>query len=185
MLGKSLVLLLVSAFVLAIGCGDPVHDDAITALGDEASGVAPGPNHRPGQPCVLCHSKDGPASSAPFAVAGTIYATNAASSTGAGNITVQFIDARGGAPLVNPKTNAVGNFWVNASDWPDVAFPLRVGIYDNPTSAPVAAMNSLIGREGSCNFCHRAFYAGTSLTPDQVAANQTSVGPIYVKAGGT
>jgi len=180
-----LVLSIVSAFVLAIGCGDPVLDDAITALGDEASGVAPGPDHRPGQPCVLCHSKDGPASGSPFAVGGTIYATNASNAPGAANITVQFIDARGGAPLVNPKTSKSGNFWVPTTDWPDIAFPLRVAIYDNPASAPTALMNSLIGREGSCNFCHRAFYTGSNLSPDQIAANQSSQGPIYVKAGGS
>ncbi len=185
MLRNLLVLSVVSAFVLAIGCGDPVHDDAIAALGDEAAGVATGPNHRPGQPCVLCHSKGGPASATPFAVAGTIYATNASGAAGAPNITVQFVDARGGAPLLNPKTNAVGNFWVLASDWPGIAFPLRVGIYNDPASAPVGVMNSLIGREGSCNFCHRAFFTGTSLTPDQVAANQSSEGSIFVKAGGT
>ena len=49
-------------------CTDPLRDREIEALGDEAPGVSPGPEHRPGQPCVLCHSDGGPASSKPFAV---------------------------------------------------------------------------------------------------------------------
>src|SRR5450432_160855 len=44
-----------------VGCGDPVHDTAVSALGPEAPGVPKGPLHRPGQPCVLCHGPQGSA----------------------------------------------------------------------------------------------------------------------------
>jgi len=33
-------------------CQDAVHDDEVSALGPEAPGVSPGPDHRPGQPCT-------------------------------------------------------------------------------------------------------------------------------------
>src|ERR1700683_3328645 len=39
---------------LMVGC-NPVLDDAIADLGPEKPGVHPGPLHRPGQPCLLCH----------------------------------------------------------------------------------------------------------------------------------
>ncbi len=50
---------------LAVGgaCGgDPVHDEEVAALGPEPGGGAPGPEHRPGQPCLVCHGGSGPAS---------------------------------------------------------------------------------------------------------------------------
>ena len=180
LLRSAIVVGILCAIVVAAGCSDPVLDDAITALGDEQG--SPGPEHRAGQPCVLCHSKSGPASGTPFAVAGTIYQTSAGT-TGADNVTVQFVDARGGAPLVNPKTNSAGNFWVLESEWPDIAFPLRVGIYNDPASPPAQVMNSLIGREGSCNFCHRPFATGSNLTPQEVLDNQSSQGPIFLGGG--
>ena len=58
--------------MLFAACFDPVHDDAVEALGPEKRGVRPGPNHRPGQPCLTCHGDQGPAEPE-FALAGTIY----------------------------------------------------------------------------------------------------------------
>src|SRR5207249_3431097 len=46
---------LLAALGGAIACGDPVHDDAVAALGPEAPGVRPGPTPRPGQPGLTCH----------------------------------------------------------------------------------------------------------------------------------
>ena len=59
----------------ATSCTDPVRDRAIERLGAEDPAVAIGPEHRPGQPCVLCHSEGGPASGKPFAIAGTVFET--------------------------------------------------------------------------------------------------------------
>lgn len=156
----TIVLIVVAGFTVAIGgtsgCTDPVRDAEIEALGPEAPGESPGPEHRPGQPCLHCHSKGGPAEAHPFALAGTIYETSAWDSKPASNVTVQFVDANGSAPRSDPPvTNDVGNFWLPLEDWPDMAFPLRVGLYDDPGKPPIQVMNSLIGREGSCNFCHR------------------------------
>lgn len=136
------------------GCTDPVRDQAIEALGDDTE--EPGPNHRPGQPCLLCHSDGGPASSKPFAVAGTIYESSKPGADGVVDITVQFVDARGGAPKLPVQSAESGNFWVPLQDWPNIAFPIRVGLYkDNVDGPPTVTMKSLINREGSCNYCHQ------------------------------
>ncbi|MEO8875713.1 MAG: hypothetical protein ABI461_09010, partial [Polyangiaceae bacterium] len=64
-------LALLSFVIFAASCSlDPVHDEAQSDLGDEASGVNTGPLHRPGQPCLVCH--DG-ATAPKWSMAGTIY----------------------------------------------------------------------------------------------------------------
>ena len=46
----------VALAALATTCTlDPVQSEAVADLGGEAPGVAPGPLHRPGQPCLVCH----------------------------------------------------------------------------------------------------------------------------------
>ena len=74
-------------------CTDPVRDQQIERLGGEDPRVPPGPEHRPGQPCVLCHSDGGPASDLKFAIAGTIFETSSPESNGAEGVKVFFIDA--------------------------------------------------------------------------------------------
>src|SRR4051794_4421968 len=71
-----------------VSCGDPVSDARIAALGPEDPGVPPGPLHRPGQPCVVCHSRQGPAS--PFLVAGTVYSERG-SKTPLANVAVDIV----------------------------------------------------------------------------------------------
>ena len=57
--------------VLLLSC-DPVHDDAVSALGGETPGIPRGPLHRPGQPCLVCH--DGASGDpAAFSMAGTVF----------------------------------------------------------------------------------------------------------------
>jgi hypothetical protein len=180
----TLALLAFVGVVLEGACTDPVRDAEIAALGGEDPNVPPGENHRPGQPCLHCHSKGGPAADHSFAVGGTIFETDAFDSKPASNVTVQFVDARGGAPRIVPVTNDVGNFWVPLEDWPDMAFPVRVGIYDDATRPPVQTMKSLINREGSCNFCHRPNLKPDQLTKDDIEDNKRSTGQIYVKSGG-
>src|SRR5689334_11225211 len=60
------------AAALLAGCGNPVQDARIAALGPEDPNVPPSNVHRPGQPCLLCH---GPykGASPEMTVAGTIY----------------------------------------------------------------------------------------------------------------
>lgn len=189
-LGGYLGALALAVSTFALSCTDPVRDAEIEALGAEDPGVPQGENHRPGQPCLHCHSKGGPAEDHPFAIAGTIYETDAFDSPPAKDIIVQFVDANNGAPRSDPpRTNEVGNFFVPLSDWPDLAFPIRVGLYNDEKKPPVQKMKSLIGREGSCNFCHRPNIDPADIknaaTDDEhdrlLAGSASSAGQIYVK----
>jgi hypothetical protein len=168
----------------APACTDPVRDAEIAALGGEEQGVPIGAEHRPGQPCLHCHVEGGPASGSPFAVAGTVYRTEAHDAPPAEGISVQFVDANNGAPRIIPVTNAAGNFFVRSEEWPDIAFPLRVGLYQDPNAAPVQTMRSLVNREGSCNQCHRRNpNPRAELTPEELDDSRRSAGQIYVTAG--
>ncbi len=190
--GRSAWILGLTALVVgipAIGCTDPVRDAEIDALGPEVPGVSPGENHRPGQPCLHCHSKGGPAEDHPFAIAGTIFKTAKHDSEPASDISVQFVDARGGGPRLIPVSNDVGNFWIPLEDWPDMAFPIRVGLYKDEGKPPTQTMKSLINREGSCNYCHRPTVAPEELSGDdpetleKIENNKRYVGQIFAESG--
>lgn len=157
---------------LAVSCTDPVKDHAIERLGPEQGGVSEGPEHRPGQPCVLCHSEGGPASDHKFVLAGTIFDT-AKADKGAANVGVYFIDSAGD-DRHTVFTNGVGNFYVREEEWPELAFPVKTGIKraNDKNGVP---MQSTINREGSCNFCHQR----------PGADSRESIGPIFAPGGGT
>jgi hypothetical protein len=163
------------------GCTDPVRDAEIAALGPEAPGESPGPEHRPGQPCLHCHTKGGPAENKPFAIAGTVYETDQPGSQGADGIFVQFVDSAGGGPREIPQTGASGNFYVPLQDWPDLKYPLRVGLYEELNGPPTVIMKSLISREGSCNYCHRPNIADP--TEDEIDDSRSSAGQIFMRSG--
>jgi cytochrome c553 len=163
------------AFAATIGaCSDPVHDGRIKALGDELANVPVGEFHRAGQACVVCHSKDGPASNKVFSVAGTIFG-QPGPPTGVDGVTVAFTDSAGSQ--YTTQTNCVGNFFVTPEKW-DPAFPVLVRIYKGDRSK---TMQGQIGRERSCGYCHHdpfnapQQYQGTVLDPQY-----SSVGHIYL-----
>jgi len=146
---------LVSAAVSG-SCTDPVIDDAIEKLGDEPGSPGEGPEHRPGQPCALCHRDGGPASSH-FAVAGTVFDGQDPTSKGVEGVEVLFVDAAGHFPSAAGQkkpifTNKSGNFYVLAEDWPDLQFPFHVRLVK---AGKVVSMQSHVGREPSCSGCHR------------------------------
>ena len=150
-MGSRLFKLIMLGFAAVfVSCSDPVRDQAIERLGGEDPRVAQGPEHRPGQPCVLCHSDGGPASDHKFAIAGTIFETGSPDSKGAEGVTVLFIDAA--SAMRNYDTNAAGNFFIPESEWSDLTFPFKVGLLKDGKQIP---MMSTVNREGSCNFCHR------------------------------
>jgi hypothetical protein len=144
---RTLVLLL---FVLAGSGGaascDPVHDDAVTALGGEAPGVRKGPLHRPGQPCILCH--DGAIGDPPaFSVAGTIFQT-ATGLEAADGATITLTSSDGSTHATT--ANAAGNFYVLPTEYAPV-YPMKVAVtYGQVT----VKMTSDVGRDGSCATCH-------------------------------
>ena len=148
---------LLAALALAAACNaDPVHTTAVNALGPEVAGFPTGEFHRAGQPCLLCHGGEGPASSQ-FVVAGTVFFGPASTSppVGVGNVNVTLEDDTQSQFTV--QTNCVGNFVVRPGDWPGhPQFPMLVTISGMPqTQQLTLSMKSHIGRAGSCADCHQ------------------------------
>ncbi|MBK6692654.1 MAG: hypothetical protein IPG50_10665 [Myxococcales bacterium] len=140
---------LLSALVLGAvpACSDPIQSGIIEAQGKEIEGIPKGPLHRSGQPCVACHSKNGPASNSIFTVAGTIF-QGPSKLVGVNNAEVRMTDSLGTKHVT--KTNCVGNFMVKPDEW-DPKFPILVAVAKGGT---LRRMNSVIGREASCGSCH-------------------------------
>jgi hypothetical protein len=150
------LLLTAIAAASAVSCSldllheDPVHQSAVEALGPENPGVPPGPNHRPGQPCTLCHGPEGPAETQ-FTLAGTVFA-GPATATGVGGAQVLLVDADYSSPPPGSVvTNCAGNFYLTSNLW-DPAFPIRVAVVSGQAGAQ---MISHIGRAASCGQCHK------------------------------
>lgn len=155
MLRVSLTLVLVSASLVA-GCGDPYRDRLIDSLPEEDPRFAPGELHRPGQPCLACHSSYGGAPE--FAIGGTLFAATEFDEVPAmmAGYTVRIQDSEGRSR--DAVSNACGNFHIRRDDW-DPAFPLLVEILAGTPGGvsplvPVSTMTSRISREGSCAGCH-------------------------------
>jgi hypothetical protein len=127
------------------GCGDPVRDSVIDALGPEIGGVPKGPLHRPGQPCVACHDEAGEAS--PFSFAGTVY-VDASSLTPIDDVTVTLVDRLGRE--FSTTTNCAGSFFVRPDEYP-MDGPIWVGLRRDDV---LREMVTPIYREGSCTGCH-------------------------------
>jgi len=137
-----LLLAALSASALVASCGDPVHDAEVTALGPEASGVSPGPDHRPGQPCLVCHGGQGPAS-AQFSLAGTVYQAQD-NTVGIGQVQVKITDVNKSTGTAT--TNSVGNFYITASTYTPT-YPADVEL-DYTGLSQAVQMLTHIGREG-------------------------------------
>lgn len=159
---RALVLCTIMTALFA-ACFDPVRHDAVDDLGPEKRGVRMGPNHRPGQPCVTCHSDVGPAEPS-FAIAGTVYLARGVLEPVSG-VTVHLQDATGATR--DPHSNEVGNFYVGKTDW-DPVYPITVELRDPRSDGKggVRPMTSLIRAEGSCADCH----AGAEGAPDRMPA---------------
>ena len=147
-----LVAMLLGAAV--VGCGNPVPDKRIETLGPEIDGVEPGEFHRPGQPCVLCHSTYEGASPE-LSVGGTVFATPRRMIP-VEKAVVTLTDSLGESRSV--PTNCIGNFFITKEDW-DPTYPLKAEIaYPVPGSDPPevkgVTMESRINRDGSCAGCH-------------------------------
>jgi hypothetical protein len=104
-----------AAVLAASGCGNPVADDRIEALGGENPNVEKSEHHRPGQPCVLCHGVYEGADPQ-LAIGGTVFADQESLLPVEG-VQVVLTDTRGITKTVT--TNCVGNFFVEAGTWDD------------------------------------------------------------------
>lgn len=139
---------------------DPVHRAAVNNLGDENSDAYPPESeyHRPGEPCALCHSKEGPADSI-FVLAGTVFWGPDDYNRRAPNAYVRIKDANKVTKCF--VTNCNGNFYVKQEQFSRLTFPLLVSVErtqdptkaDSPTQA-IRRMTGHIGREASCATCH-------------------------------
>ena len=135
-----------AAISLLLAACDPVRDDAVAALGGEASGVRPGPQHRPGQPCLLCH--DGSLGSPQeFSIAGTVFMQPTGTQPARG-ATVELQAADGASIAVG--TNAAGNFYLTPGRF-DPVFPLQVSV---TFRGERVEMLTNINRGGACGGCH-------------------------------
>jgi hypothetical protein len=130
------------------GACDPVHDDQVSALGNDPTGQRNGQFHRAGQPCCACHTTSGIGGGPrDFSVAGTLF-LRASDTQGLAGAQVT-LTSTGGATYVT-TTNQVGNFFIPRSEWQPV-FPMGVTVtYQGST----AVMQTHVGREGSCAGCH-------------------------------
>ncbi|HEY8089519.1 MAG TPA: hypothetical protein VIF09_16775 [Polyangiaceae bacterium] len=145
----------------AAACSDAVHDSAVAALGPEGS-VPPGPQHRPGQPCITCHGGSGPAS-LQLSLGGTVYVTQGGSDPAVGAV-VQVEDIDGKVWTV--KTNSAGNFFVALRDFaPHYPILPTVTSADGTVTQPMLTLDN---RDGSCADCH--------TNP----AGPTSAGAVYL-----
>lgn len=150
---------------------DPVHQDAVDALGG-SEGPYPDETefHRRGQPCVLCHGGKGPADTE-FLLGGTVFwgkcddpkKKDDCNRAPVGNAHVRIRSAVGAVRCFT--TNAAGNFYVKKSDWSDFKFPYLATVEKDGT---VRVMGSHASREGSCAACHKS------------EASQSSPGQIYM-----
>jgi hypothetical protein len=134
-----------TALVASAACGDPARDEAIAALGPETAFVAPGPTHRPGQPCLLCHA-DGSLATA-FSVGGTIF-VDGMSTTPAPNVNVYIIDSANN--VYKTTTNCAGNFYILPSQFAPT-YPFWVTLKGGDVRRD---MDSPVYRDGSCAGCH-------------------------------
>jgi hypothetical protein len=141
-------LLLTGLVGMTAACFDPVHEDAVAALGGEQNGVHPGPTHRPGQPCLTCHGGHGPGSPE-FAIAGTIFATRGSTEPLPGAIVVLTDSAKVTRQV---RANQVGNFYIRRDEW-DPTFPIFVEL--QYPGLPQEPMNTPVNGNGGCASCHR------------------------------
>jgi len=137
----------VAVALAAAACGDPVRDAAVEALGPEDPAVRPGPLHRPGQPCLLCHVAGGAAGERRYSVAGTVY-RDPDSMMPLADVEVWLIDSRGRQVLA--RSNCAGNFYLRSSQFLPV-FPLWVTLRH---AGLVIDMESPMRADGSCATCH-------------------------------
>lgn len=154
MMSTRALLLLIAALsgATASACRtDPAAQQTIDDLGDEKG--ATGATHRPGQPCLACHTTYGGAQP-PLVIGGTVYTQDPMTQAlvPAPKVLVTVTDSTGDTRMV--CTNATGNFFFKKESWSDIAFPLAATAGDR-------SMRSIIGRDGSCATCHQAPKAGS------------------------
>jgi uncharacterized membrane protein YgcG len=170
--GTALVLGALAVAAAWVSCRrDPVPQAAIDDLPPEDPG-GPSELHRPGQPCVLCHSEYEGADPA-LAVGGTVWQQNP-TTLELGPVEGVFVTVYDSAGASQKAcTNSAGNFFVRLEDWNDAKFPFTVQVGNR-------FMRSLIGRERSCAGCHKL---ATKTRVDRDPFIDPSTGAAHDSAG--
>lgn len=173
MRGRALILVAAALAGSAGACRyDPVPQEIIDALGEETG--EPNALHRPGQPCLACHSTYEGALRE-FVVAGTVFSINPdGTRVGAPKVFVEIYDSSAGGSH-STCTNEAGNFFFPKNEWSDITFPLSATVSGN-------RMDSLIGRDGSCASCHALPATGAA---DSTGKSASSRGFLTVNLGAT
>lgn len=151
----------VAASLASVSCVDETHNEEVAALGPEVG--SPGPEHRPGQPCITCHGGSGPAH-LQLSVGGTVYQYQGGGGGGVEGATVQVEDVDG--HIHTATTNSAGNFYIALSDFAP-HYPTQMTV-TSPDGSTSIQMLTHVGRDGSCADCH---------TP---TAGPNSAGPVYI-----
>ena len=151
------------------GCVDPLKGQQIAELGDEVPGFEEMELHRPGQPCLVCHSDGGPGEPK-FSFGGTLFfrPPNGDPAFLVEGYTVEILDSKG--DTVQATSNACGNFYIELDTFKP-AYPVRTEVLGTNAEGKLITnevMTSRIARDGSCASCH--------LLP----ANFDSPGEVYV-----
>ena len=118
------------AVVASVGSScnlDPVHRSAVNALGEEQGDLYPEKSqyHRPGEPCALCHSKQGPADTT-FVLGGTVFWGPDNYDRRVPNAYVRVLDANKTQKCF--VTNCNGNFYVTPDQFSRLTFPILVSV---------------------------------------------------------
>jgi len=156
--------------LVALGCNgyDPIPQEVIDDLPAEEG--SPSDLHRPGQPCLVCHSSYGGATPE-LAIGGTIFKQDAMGAlVAAPGVKVLINDSAGDSRIA--CTNAAGNFFIEKDKWEAITYPLRA-------NAGPRRMGSIIGREGSCAACHKL----PSDDRPGTGAGRDSAGVVLVEDG--
>lgn len=141
---------------LLVGCSDSFLNDQIDALGPEADRFPPGEIHRPGAPCVLCHSEYHGAEPR-MSIGGTLFVKPAEGEPyPAAGYTVRVVDSEG--QQRDMVSNRCGNFYVRHSEFVP-KYPMRTELLAPDPEDPSRLLSnrpmaSRISRDGSCGSCH-------------------------------
>ncbi|MCA9621723.1 MAG: hypothetical protein KC731_22020 [Myxococcales bacterium] len=159
---------LLLCLLFTVGCADAYLDAKIDALGPEDPSFEPSEIHRPGAPCVLCHSNYGGAEPT-MAIGGTLFYEPADGEPyPVAGYTVRVVDSEG--QTLDMVSNRCGNFFVTRDDFTPV-YPMRAELLAPDPATPDKllsnrAMASRISRDGSCGSCHA--HPASSFSPGVV-----------------
>lgn len=138
-------LVLAMALATLASCLDPQLKKEQAAI-PEDNAHRDGPEHHPGYQCTACHTE--------FSLGGTVY-QDSDGRVPAVDAEVTLTDAIGDQRTY--LTNSVGTFYELKAQW-DPRYPVNVVVvYTDPRDGVrhTNTMETSIGREGGCAFCHK------------------------------